>query len=51
MPFLGSRLDYGNIVYDRPDNEEFINKLEVQYDAALTINRVITNTWHKKLYK
>lgn len=44
MPFFSSRLDHGNIVYDRPDNEEFITKLEVQYDAALAINRVITIT-------
>ena len=44
-------LDYGDIVYDKPDNEIFINKIEkAQYDAALAITRAIRGTSRKKLY-
>ena len=36
--FIKPHLDYGDIVYDKPDNETFINKIEkAQYDAALAI--------------
>ena len=35
-------IDYGDIVYDRTDNESFISKLEqVQYNAALAITGAI----------
>ena len=35
-------LDYGDILYDKPNNENFQNKLEkVQYRACLTITGAI----------
>ena len=40
--FVRPHLDYGDIVYDRPNNESFISKLEqVQYNAALAITGAI----------
>ena len=39
---LVRHLDYGNILYDKPNNENFQNKLEkVQYRACLTITGAI----------
>ena len=50
--FVRPHLDYGDIVYDRPNNESFISKLEqVQYNAALAITGAIKCTSHSKLYK
>ena len=35
-PFVRPHLDYGDIVYDHPNNQIFSNKIEaVQYNAAL----------------
>ena len=43
--FVRPHLDYGDIVYDRPNNESFISKLEqVQYNAALAITGAIKCT-------
>ena len=40
--FVRPRLDYGNILYDKPNNENFQNKLEkVQYKACLAITGAI----------
>ena len=40
--FVAPHLDYNDVVYGRPDNESFINKLEqVQYNAALAITGAI----------
>ena len=51
MAFIRPLLDYGYIVYDKPDNETFINKIEkVQYDAALEITGAIRGTSWEKLY-
>ena len=45
-------LDYGDIVYDQPDNEGFISKLEqVQYNAELAITEAIKCTSRSKLYE
>ena len=36
--FIRPHLDYGDILYDKPNNEAFINKIEeAEYDAALAI--------------
>ena len=44
-------LDYGDIVYDKPNNETFINKTEIaQYDAALAITGAIRRTSREKHY-
>ena len=41
-------LDYGDIVYDKSNNETFINKIEkAQYDAALAITGAIRGTFGK----
>ena len=38
-------------MYDKPDNETFINKIEkAQYDAALAITGTIRSTSQEKLY-
>ena len=46
--FIRPHLDYGDIVYDKPNNETFINK--AQYDAALAITGAIRGTSREKLY-
>ena len=43
--FVGPHLDYGDIIYDQPNNESFCNKIErVQYNAALAITGAIRET-------
>ena len=50
--FVRPYLDYGDIIYDQPQNESFCNKLEnIQYNAALAITRAIRGTSKTKLYK
>ena len=50
--FVRPHLDYGDIIYDQPQNESFCNKLEsIQYNAALAITGVIRGTSKTKLYK
>ena len=49
--FIRPHLDHGNIVYDKPNNETFINKTEkVQYDTVLAITGAIRVTSREKLY-
>ena len=49
--FTRPHLDYGDNVYDKPNNETFINKIgKVQYDAALAITGAIRGTSREKLY-
>ena len=44
--FLSPVFDYGNILYDQPQNESFCEKLEsVQYKAALAITGAIHGTF------
>ena len=44
-------LDYGDIIYDQPNNKSFCNKIErVQYNAALAITGAIRGTSQTKLY-
>ena len=44
--FLSPVFDYGNILYDQPQNESFCEKLEsVQYKAALAITGAIQGTF------
>ena len=50
--FVRQHLDYGDIIYDQPQNESFCNKLEsIQYNAALAITGAIQGTSKVKLYK
>ena len=50
--FLRPSIDYGDIIYDQPQNESFCEKLEsVQYKAALAITGAIQRSSSKKLYQ
>ena len=50
--FIRPHLDYGDIIYDQPNNEHFSKKLEsIQYNAALAITGAIRGTSQNKLYK
>ena len=50
--FIRPHLDYGDIIYDRPSNKNFTNKIEsVQYCAALAITGAIRGTSRAKLYE
>ena len=49
--FLRSLIDYGDLIYDQPQNESFCEKIEsVQYKAALAITGAIQGTSRDKIY-
>ena len=49
--FLRPLVDYGDIIYDQPNNESFCEKLEsIQYKAALAITGAIQGTSRDKIY-
>ena len=49
--FVRPRLDYGDIIYDQPNNERLNQKIEqIQYNSALAITGAITGTSQSKLY-
>ena len=49
--FIRPHLDYGNILYDNPNNENFQSKLEkIQYGACLAITSAIKGTSRERLY-
>ena len=49
--FISPHLDYGDIVYDQPNNETFCNLIErIQYNAALAITGAIKGTSQLKIY-
>jgi hypothetical protein len=44
-------LDYGDIIYDRPNIDSFVRKIEsVQYNAALAITGAIKGTSKERIY-
>ena len=48
--FIRPYLDYGDVLYDLPNNECFSGKLEkIQYNAAIAITGAIKNTPRTKL--
>ena len=50
--FIRPHLDYGDILYDKPNNENFQNKIEkVQYRAYLAITGAIQETYREKNYE
>ena len=50
--FVRPHLNYGDIIYDQPNNESFRQKLEsYQYNAALAITGAIRGTSETKIYK
>ena len=49
--FVRPHFDYGDIIYDHPNNENLNQKIErIQYNAALAITGVIKGTSQSKLY-
>ena len=49
--FIRPHLDYEDILYDKPGNQNFQNKLEqVQYKACLVITGAIQETSRQKIY-
>ena len=49
--FLRPLMEYGDIIYDQPQNKSFCRKLEsVQYKAALAITEAIQDTSREKIY-
>ena len=50
--FLRSLTDYGDIIYDQPQNKYFSEKLEsVQYKAALAITGAVQGTSRDDIYQ
>ena len=50
--FLRPLIDYGDIIYDQPQNESFCEKLEsAQYKTALAITGAIQGSSREKLYQ
>ena len=50
--FVRPHLDYGNIIYDQPNNSTLSNKIEsIQYNAVLAITNPISGTCRDKLYQ
>ena len=48
--FIMPHLDYGDIAYDKSNNEVFINEIvKAQYDSALAITGAIRGTSRQKL--
>ena len=48
--FIRSHLDHGDILYDKPENQNFLNKLEiVQYKACLATGAIQGSSRQKKL--
>ena len=50
--FFRPHLDYGDVIYDQPNNSHLSDKIEsVEYNAALAITWAIRGTSKKKLYQ
>ena len=50
--FVRPHLDYGDVIYDQPNNDSFIRKVEsIQYNAALAITGAIKGTSRERLYQ
>ena len=50
--FIRPHLDYGDVIYDQPENESFSSKIEsVQYNASFAITGAIRGTSQEKLYQ
>ena len=49
--FVRPHLDYGDLLYDQPNNQSLCQKIEsIQYNAALAIPGAIRGTFQMKLY-
>ena len=52
MIILRPLLEYGDIIYDQPQNESISKKIEnIQYKGALAITGAFQGTSREKLYK
>ena len=50
--FIRPHLDYGDVIYDQPNNNRLSEKIEsIQYNAALAITGTIRGTSREKLYQ
>ena len=50
--FLRPLIDYGDIIYDQPQNDYFSKKLEsIQHNTALAITGAIQGTSRDKIYQ
>ena len=50
--FVRPHLNYGDVIYDQPNNSRLSDKIEsVHYNAALAINGAIRGTSKEKLYQ
>ena len=50
--FVRPHLNYGDVIYDQPNNSRLSDKIEsVQYNAALAITGAIRGTSKEKLYQ
>ena len=49
--FIRPHLDYGDIIYDKPHNKSFQNKIEnIQYKACIAVTGAIQGTSREHLY-
>ena len=49
--FIRPHLDYGDVIYDQPNNDSFSDKIEqIQYKACLSITGTIQGTSRECLY-
>ena len=50
--FTRPHLDYGDVIYDQPNNDKLSEKIEsIQYNATLAITGAIRGTSREKLYQ
>ena len=50
--FVRPNLNYGNIIFDKPNNESFKSRIEsVQYKACIVITGAIQGASREHLYK
>ena len=50
--FVTPNLDYGNIIFDKPNNESFKSRIEsIQYKACVAIVGAIQRTSRERLYR
>ena len=50
--FIRPHLDYGDVIYDQPNNATYCDKIEtIQYNAALAITGAIRGTSKERLYE
>ena len=50
--FIRPRLDYADVIYDQPHNENFCSKVEsIQYNAALAITGAIKGSSRECFYR